>query len=133
MILDTSAVVAMLFDEPDAEDLRRRLAAAPRRLISAGTLLEASMVIEAKRGEAAGRELDLFLHRAKVEIVPFDDEQADSARAGWRRYGKGRHRAGLNFGDLFSYALARSTGEELLYKGDDFALTDLVAPPGGDC
>lgn len=102
-----------------------KIAAAPRRLISGGTLVEASIVVEARRGEVAGRELDLFLHRADVQTIAMNEEQALLARAAWRRYGKGRHPAGLNVGDLFAYALTRASGEELLYKGDDFAQTDL--------
>jgi len=127
MVLDTSALVAVLFDEPDRPELVRTIAAARRRLISSATLVESSIVVESRRGEVAGRELDLFLHRAMVETVAVDEEQAQLARAAWRRYGKGRHPAGLNFGDLFAYALARASGEELLFKGDDFAKTDIVA------
>lgn len=127
MVIDTSALAAILFDEPERPDLVRRLAAASRRLVSAGSLLEASLVVEGRRGEHAGRELDLLLHRAAVETVPVDPEQVKIARAAWRRYGKGRHPAGLNYGDLFAYALARQTGDELLFKGDDFARTDLGA------
>lgn len=127
MILDTSAVAAVLFDEPERDAFIRKIVAAPRRLISSATLVECSIVIEARHGEAAGRELDLFLHRAKVQTVAVDQEQAELARAAWRRHGKGRHRAGLNFGDLFAYALARASGEALLYKGDDFAKTDVVS------
>ena len=127
MVLDTSALVAVLFDEPERHDFVRKIAAARRRLISSATLLECSIVVESRRGEAAGRELDLFLHRALVETVAVDVEQAELARAAWRRYGKGRHAAGLNFGDLFAYALARATGEDLLFKGDDFTQTDIVA------
>jgi ribonuclease VapC len=127
MILDTSALVAVLFDEPEREEFLGKIVAASRRLISSGTLLESSLVIEARRGEVAGRELDLFLHRAKVQVVAVDERQAELARAGWRRYGKGRHPAGLNFGDLFAYALAQATGEELLFKGADFAKTDVSA------
>jgi len=126
MVLDTSALVAVLFDEPERDDFIRRIAVAPRRLISAGTLIESSIVVESRRGEVAGRELDLFLHRADVQTVAVNEEQALMARAAWRRYGKGRHPAGLNFGDLFAYALARATGEELLFKGDDFTKTDLT-------
>lgn len=125
MIIDTSAVLAVLFDEPEREDFVQRIAAAPRRLVSAGTLVETSIVVEARRGASADRELDLFLHRADTRTVPFDEEQALAARAAWRRYGKGRHPAALNYGDLFAYALARITGDELLYKGDDFSRTDL--------
>lgn len=127
MVLDTSALVAVLFDEPERHDFVRRIAAAPRRLISSATLVEASVVVESRRGEVAGRELDLFLHRAMVQTVAVDEEQAQMARAAWRRYGKGDHPAGLNFGDLFAYALARASGEELLFKGDDFARTDVAA------
>jgi len=126
MVLDTSAVVAVLFDEPERDEFVRRIATASRRLISAGTLIESSIIVESRRGEVAGRELDLFLHRADVRTVAVDEEQALLARAAWRRYGKGRHPAGLNFGDLFAYALARASGEDLLFKGDDFTKTDLA-------
>lgn len=126
MVLDTSALLAVLFDEPEREEFTRRIAAASPRLVSAATLIEASVVVEARRGETAGRELDLFLHRADVQTVAVDADQVLVARAAWRRYGKGRHPAGLNFGDLFAYALARASGHELLYKGDDFAQTDLA-------
>lgn len=125
MVIDTSAIVAVLEREADSEDLLDRIAAAPRRLLSAANLVEASLVLEARRGEAAGRELDLFLHRAAVEVVAVDADQAERARRAWRTYGKGRHPAGLNYGDLFAYALAQATGDELLYKGDDFELTDV--------
>ncbi len=127
MVLDTSALVAVLFDEPDRHDLVAKIAAAERCLISSATLIESSIVVEATRGEVAGRELDLFLHRANVQTVAVDEHQAQLARAAWRRYGKGQHAAGLNFGDLFSYALARASGEELLFRGDDFAQTDIAA------
>ncbi len=90
-------------------------------------MLEASIVIESRRGDAAGRELDLLLHRAKVQTVAVDEAQVELARAAWRRYGKGRHLAGLNFGDLFAYALARADGDALLFKGDDFTKTDITA------
>ncbi len=126
MVLDTSALVAVLFDEPERGELIRRIAVASRRLISVGTLIESSILVESRRGEVAGRELDLFLHRADVHTVAVNEEQALLARAAWRRYGKGRHPAGLNFGDLFAYALARASGEELLFKGDDFTKTDLA-------
>jgi len=95
--------------------------------ISSATLLKASIVIESRRGDAAGRELDLLLHRAKVQTVAVDEAQVELARAAWRRYGKGRHPAGLNFGDLFAYALARAGGDALLFKGDDFTKTDITA------
>lgn len=128
-VLDTSALLAVLFDEPERDDFVQRIARTPRRLISAGTLLEASLVVESRRGEVAGRELDLFLHRAKVQPVAVDEQQVEIARAAWRRYGKGRHPAGLKLGDLFADALARSSGEPLLFKGEDFTRIDVVPAP----
>jgi ribonuclease VapC len=127
MVLDTSALVAILFDEPERHDFVGMILAARRRLVSVATVVESSIVVEARRGEAAGRELDLFLHRANIQSIAVDEEQAQIARAAWRRYGKGHHPAGLNLGDVFAYALARATGEPLLFKGDDFAQTDIVA------
>lgn len=126
MVLDTSALVAVLFDEPERETFVELIQSAERRLISAGTLVESSIVIEARRGEAAGRELDLLLHRADVAVVPVDADQAEVARAAWRRFGKGRHPAALAFGDCFSYALAAVSGEPLLFKRDDFSQTDIT-------
>lgn len=126
MVIDTSAVVAILFDEPDREQLVAKLAAASTRAVSAGSLLECGLVVEARRGEPAGRELDVLLHRARVEVVPVDEDQVLVARAAWRRFGKGRHRASLNYGDLFAYALARCRDEPLLFVGDDFTQTDVV-------
>lgn len=125
MVIDTSAIAAILFNEPEAADFERLIVEASLRLISAGTLLEAVMVVEARLGEAGGREFDLWLKRAGVEIVPVDDEQVDLARRAWRQFGKGRHPAGINFGDCFSYALAVSRDEPLLFKGEDFARTDI--------
>lgn len=126
VVLDTSAIVAVLFDEPERKEFVGRIASASRRLISVGTLIEASIVVESRRGEVAGRELDLFLHRARVQTIAVDEPQAQLARAAWRRYGKGRHPAALNYGDLFGYALARDTGEELLSQGDDFTKADVA-------
>jgi ribonuclease VapC len=126
MVIDTSAVIAVLFDEPERREFVEEIAAASQRLISAATLIESSIVVESQRGEVAGRELDLFLHRARVHTVAVDEEQVETARAAWRKYGKGRHPAGLNFGDLFAYALARRTGDALLFKGADFAQTDIA-------
>jgi ribonuclease VapC len=127
MVVDTSALVAILNDEPERSAFIERIAGAPVRLISAATLLETGIVMEARRGEHAGRELDLFLHRGKFEIVPVDAEQVEIARAAFRQYGKGRHSAGLNFGDCFSYALAKHRGEPLLFKGEDFSKTEIAA------
>lgn len=127
MVIDTSAIAAILFDEPDAERIEAAIADTPLRLISAGTLLECSIVVEARYGEDGGRELDLLLFKANLQIAPVTAEQVEIARAAFRRFGKGRHPAGLNFGDCFSYALAISRGEPLLFKGDDFARTDVLA------
>ncbi len=125
MIIDTSAVLAILQDEPESPQIRQAIEGDPIRLMSAATSLEASMVVEARFGEAGGRELDLLLHVAQVEVVAVDREQTDVARDGFRRYGKGRHRAALNFGDCFSYALVRVSGEPLLFKGQDVLHTDI--------
>jgi ribonuclease VapC len=99
--------------------------AARARRISAASVLESGMVIEARRGEMGSRELDLFLSRLQFEIVPVDAEQVEVARMGWRKFGKGNHPASLNFGDCFTYALAKISGEPLLAKGDDFRRTDI--------
>lgn len=125
MVIDTSALAAIFFSEPERQKFLQTLIAAATRLVSASTMLETGIVVESRLGEAAGRELDLFVVRAGIQVVPFDAEQSDLARSAWRKYGKGRHPAGLNFGDCFSYALAKSTGEPLLAKGTDFSLTDI--------
>jgi len=127
MVIDASAIVAIALDEPEAPEFERRIADASVRLISAGTLLEAAMALEARLGEAGGSELDLWLRKAGIEVVAVEAEHADQARRAWRRFGEGRHPASLNFGDCFSYALARLTQEPLLFKGDDFSQTDLRA------
>jgi len=95
------------------------------RLLSAANLLEASIVVESRKGEAAGRELDLLLYRAGIEVVAVDQDQAETARLAWRRYGTGRHPAGLNYGDCFAYALAKTRQLPLLFQGHDFAQTDV--------
>lgn len=125
MVLDTSALIALLLDEPEAENFRVAIEDDETRLVSAGTLLEAALVIEARKGEAGGRELDLLVHKAALTIVPVDQEQVAEARRAWRRFGRGRHEAALNFGDLFAYALVKTSGEALLFKGDDFKRTDV--------
>jgi ribonuclease VapC len=129
MVIDTSAVAAILFDEPNAAALEGKIADDPVRLMSAATLLEATIVVEARLGDAGGREFDLWLHRAEIEIVELDAEQADLARRAWRRFGRGRHPAGLNYGDCFSYALAAARDEPLLFKGEDFTKTDVKVCP----
>jgi len=134
MVIDTSAIVAIALDEPEAAEFETRIAGDTVRLISAATVLEAAMVVETRLGEAAGRELDLWLLKAGVDIIPVDAEQLDAARRGWRRFGKGRHQAALNYGDCFAYALAKTRQEPLLFKGNDFGRTDIVdfdMPPAG--
>lgn len=125
MVIDTSALLAILLDEPERRLFNEQIEGSTRRLVSAATLLEAGIVLETRSGAAAGRELDLLIHRARFEVVPVDLDQLELARDGFRRYGKGRHPAGLNFGDCFSYALAKLTGEPLLFKGSDFSQTDI--------
>ena len=125
MVIDTSALVTMLTDEPGAPDFEAAIEADPVRLMSTASYLEAAIVIETRFGESGGRELDLWLHRAGVNLVAVDADQADVARTAYRRFGKGRHRAGLNYGDCFAYALAKTSGEPLLFKGDDFVHTDV--------
>lgn len=125
MVLDTSALLALLLDEPEAEEFRAAVEEDTTRLVSAATLLETALVIEARKGEPGGRELDSLIHKAEIAVVAVDAEQVSEARRAYRRFGKGRHAAGLNFGDVFAYGLARSSGEPLLFKGDDFAKTDI--------
>jgi len=125
MVIDTSALVAMLNDEPQAERFEAAVEADRTRLMSTASYLESAIVIETRFGEPGGRELDLWLHRAAVDLVAFDADQADVARVAYRTYGNGRHRAGLNYGDCFSYALAKVSNQPLLFKGDDFSQTDI--------
>lgn len=127
MILDTSALIAVLFGEPEAEPYTRLIHDADRCLISAGNFLELSMVIERLAGPEVARQCDMFFRRARIIIEPFTVEQAHIARQAFHDFGKGRHPAGLNFGDCFAYALAKITGEPLLFKGKDFKKTDIVS------
>jgi ribonuclease VapC len=125
MVLDTSALLALLLDEPEAEAFRAAVDDDDTRLVSAATLLETAVVIEARKGEPAGRELDLLIHKAEMVVVAVDADHVAEARRAYRRFGRGHHAAGLNFGDVFAYALSRISGEPLLFKGDDFAKTDV--------
>jgi ribonuclease VapC len=127
MILDTSALVAILFGEPEASHYTELIHAADRCAMSAANFVELSIVVERQAGPDAGRQCDIFLRRAGVVIEPVTVEQAHLARQAFLDFGKGRHAAELNFGDCFAYALAKVTGEPLLYKGEDFKKTDLVA------
>jgi ribonuclease VapC len=126
MVIDTSALAAIFFAEPERQRFLNAITSAEKRLLSAASMLETGIVLESRQGEAAGREFDLFVVRANLQIVSVDAEQAELARSAWRRYGKGRHPAALNYGDCFSYALAKSSDEPLLAKGTDFALTDIA-------
>ena len=129
MVIDSSAIIAVLLDEANAADIARAIEASSQRLLSAANLLEASIVIESRKGEAGGRELDLLIYRAAIEIVAVDQDQAELARIAWRRFGKGRHPAGLNYGDCFANALARTRQLPLLFQGDDFSRTDIDIVP----
>ena len=129
MVIDSSAIIAVLLNEANAAQIAEAIDSGSQRLLSAASLLEASIVIESRKGEAAGRELDLLIYRAAIEVVAVDQDQVEIARIAWRRYGKGRHPAGLNYGDCFSYALARSRGLPLLFQGEDFSRTDIDAIP----
>jgi ribonuclease VapC len=125
MILDTSALVAVLYGEPEARDFVERIRAADVCRISVANHVELSMVVESQLGPNGTRQADAFLRRAGVVVEPVTIEQGDLARQAFLDFGKGRHKAGLNFGDCFAYALARATGEALLFKGGGFALTDI--------
>jgi ribonuclease VapC len=125
MVIDTSALLAIFLAEPERAAFLELILQAGRRLISAASVLETGIVLEAKRGESAGREFDLFVVRTNLAIVSVDAEQVEIARSAWRSFGKGRHPASLNFGDCFTYALAKASGEPVLAKGQDFALTDI--------
>ena len=125
-VVDTSALVAVLTHEPEASALLDRIAAEDDLLVSAGTLLEALVVLQARHGEEGVRDLRLLLHAAGARVVPFDADQVELAHAGFVRFGKGRHPAALNLGDLYAYALAKAHGAPLLFVGDDFARTDVA-------
>jgi ribonuclease VapC len=126
--IDSSALVTILQNEPDALLFAEAIGAAEAIVVSAVTFFETSMVLAGRvQDETAWRLFDALIRRAKIEIVPFDAAQAANARAAFLKYGKGRHRAALNFGDCAAYALAKSKGVPLLYKGADFAKTDIVS------
>ncbi len=125
MVVDTSAVMAILLGEEDAESYARAIAEGGRILMSAFSVLECGIVIEARKGESGGCELDLLLARSGIESVALAAEHIQLAREAWRHYGKGRHPASLNIGDCCSYALAKYASEPLLFKGSDFSQTDI--------
>ena len=127
MIIDTSAVLAIMFGESDAQSFEKAIVESPRSRMSVVSFLEAAIVLESRGGPDAGHELDTFPEDAGIELVPVTYAHAAGARQAWRRFGRGNHPAGLNFGDCFAYALAVATSEPLLFKGQDFALTDVVS------
>ena len=131
MIVDSSALLAILFREPDGARFEQAIATIPDCRMSVANALEASIVVEGRGGVAAGVELDAFLETTGIALAPVTAEHLVAARRAWRRFGKGNHPAGLNFGDCFAYALAETTGEPLLFKGNDFARTDIVSALAG--
>lgn len=126
MVIDSSAVIAILRNEPERSVFENAIRLADVRIMSAVTKLESGMVAIGLRDIAGGIELDRLLARLAVTIMPFDDHQADIARDAFARFGKGRHRAGLNFGDCAAYALSVAEAEPLLFKGTDFGATDVT-------
>ena len=125
MVVDSSAILSILLHESDARFFAKMLSVSPVNIMSAGNFLEVSIVIDNRRREIGLIDLDRLISAAGIDIVAVDRTQAVAARNAYRRYGRGRHSAGLNFGDCFAYALAKSTGEPLLFKGADFAATDI--------
>lgn len=126
MVIDTSAILAILFGESEAEDFIDKIVLAHTCHIAAPTLFETKVVLEARKGKEAIRELELMMLKTKIKVSAFDFEQVDIAIQAWRKYGKGNHKAGLNMGDCFSYALAKSLNEALLFKGNNFIFTDVI-------
>lgn len=126
MVIDSSALLAILQDEPERRALVEAIESADRRCLSVVNLVEASIVLEARRGPTAARLLDTLVERAGIDVVGVDREQGELARRAFARFGKGRHSAGLNFGNCFAYALAQAFGDSLLFKGGDFSQTDVT-------
>ena len=125
MVVDSSALMAILCGEPEALAFRNAIKTTHNRLLGAPARVEASMVALGRRGEPGLEQMQALIERLELDVVALSDEQATLAIEAFRRFGKGRHAAGLNFGDCFSYALAKATGEPLLFKGDDFSRTDI--------
>lgn len=125
MVIDTSAIIAILYEEREADLFANAISSAAIKLMSAGTALELSIVSRAKKGEIGNKKVMAFLSTSKIDIIPFDTEQLEIARDTLAKYGKGNHKAKLNFGDCFSYALAKVSREPLFFKGNDFSLTDI--------
>lgn len=129
MVIDTSALVAILQAEPERDAMLTAISRDPQRLVSSVTVVEAGMVLEGRFGPAARVDLELFVFEAGLTVTPFDARQADAALRAWRKYGKGRHPAKLNMGDCCVYGLARAAGQPLLAKGADFPQTDIALVP----
>lgn len=127
MVIDTSALLAVVFDEPEAERFAELIAASGTTLLSSVSWLEAGIVIEARKGRDAAGDYEALLAAGHVKIVEFAPSQAAVALEAWRRYGKGNHKAALNFGDCCAYALSKASGQPLLFKGKDFPQTDVAA------
>jgi len=127
MIVDSSAMLAILLEEPEGHLFDVSIVRSSVCRMSAANLLEVSMILQSRRGSDGVRDLDLLIVRFGIEIAPFTESQARLARLAFERYGRGRHSAQLNFGDCIAYALAKEMGEELLFKGTDFAQTDIDA------
>lgn len=127
MIVDSSALLAILFSESDAGIYAHAIAQAESCHISAANYVEVAIVVEMQTKSTGSRQFDAFFRRAGIIIQPVTEEQAHLARQACTDFGKGRHPAGLNFGDCFAYALARATGEPLLFKGEDFKKTDILS------
>ena len=127
MVVDTSAILAIVLDEPERVPYLKAMIAAPMIKLSIATGLEASIVAFSRKGHVGEKAVENLIADLSIQLVPVDRDQFRIACSGFRLYGKGRHPAGLNYGDLFAYALSKVSGEPLLFKGDDFSKTDVVA------
>ncbi len=125
MVLDSSAVLAILQNEPERRAFNEAIEAAVTCSMSVASFVECSMIVESRFGADGVRNLDFFIAKAQIALISVDIEQAHLARQAFRLYGKGRHSAGLNFGDCFAYALARASNKPLLFKGNDFIQCDI--------
>ena len=127
MVIDSSALLAILFNEAEQRQFNEKIEADAIRFLSAASYLEAATIIDDRLGYEGARDLKLFIAEAEIEIVPVTLEQAEIVREAYRNYGRGNHPARLNYGDCFAYALAKATQQPLLFKGEDFAKTDIAA------
>lgn len=125
MVIDSSAIIAILRLEPELEQFAKAISSDPVRLLSAATMVEIGILLIA-HSDAAYQEFEQLVADIEIEIVPVDEQQSRIALDAFRRYGKGRHSARLNYGDCFTYALAKLSGEPLLFKGNDFSQTDIL-------